>query len=186
MFSALADVDWKMKQMGPAGGVMYCFDVKSAFGSVNRMRAFHDLKAKMPDEIYLDKLFNCYNKTKMNVDLGFMTVDGIKILKGYPEGCSVGANLYIITMASVIKYVLDRYPEAQLVLYSDDVCAICRDTDELERVHTLLCEGLAYFGLRFDGSKACFIRFGTYTVDEITLTSPDGTVSTVKHSDAIR
>ena len=40
--------------------------------------------------------------------------------------------------------------------------------------------------MRFDGSKACFISFGDCNVEEITLTTPEGSSNTVKFSDTIR
>jgi hypothetical protein len=69
-----------MKQMG--SGIAYFFDVKSAFGSVVRSRAFKDLLAKMPGEVYLEKLQRCFDSLEMNIDLGFYAVKGVDILRG--------------------------------------------------------------------------------------------------------
>lgn len=43
--------------LSQGGGIAYFFDIKSAFGSVCRSRAFDDLRRKFPGEIYLEKLF---------------------------------------------------------------------------------------------------------------------------------
>ena len=44
----------------------------------------------------------------MTVDLGFMTVGDIEVKTGYAEGCAVAAHLFVCTLSSVVRYVLDR------------------------------------------------------------------------------
>ena len=75
VFSAFADLNRKMKDT--SDGLVYFFDVKSAFPSNNRRNAFDDLFAKFPSEKYLRKVEKCYNKLMMDVNLGFMTVTDI-------------------------------------------------------------------------------------------------------------
>ena len=65
-------------------------------------------------------------------------------------------------------------------MFSDDIACLARDIKELRTIHKLLCEGLAYFGMKFDGSKAAFIRFGNCNIEEITLTGLDGSTHTIK------
>ena len=72
-------------------GFVYFFDIKKAFGSANRKRAFADLKLRFPGDGFLDKLLKCYNNLKMNVNLGFCTIDDIPYLRGFPEGSCTGA-----------------------------------------------------------------------------------------------
>ena len=57
VFSAFADLSNKMREVG--NGIVYFFDVKSAFGSTNRRNAFDDLFAKFPSEKYLKKVEKC-------------------------------------------------------------------------------------------------------------------------------
>ena len=53
-------------------------------------------------------------------------------------------------------------------------------------MYKLFCEGLAYFGMKFDGSKAAFIRFGNCDVEEITLAELDLSSHTIRYSDHVR
>ena len=89
VFTAFSDLDAKIKAMG--NGIVYFFDVKSAFGSTNRRNAFNDLFAKFQSEKYLKKVANCYDKLRMDINLGFMTVSDIEYLRGYPEGSCLSA-----------------------------------------------------------------------------------------------
>ena len=74
-----------------ADGLVYFFDVKSAFGSANRVRAFKDLYCKFPGEKYIEKVQNCYMDLKMDINLGFMTVEDIPYERGWPEGSCLSA-----------------------------------------------------------------------------------------------
>ena len=124
-------------------GLVYFFDVKSAFGSANRARGFQDLFAKFPSEKYLKKVQKCQNNLKMNIDLGFMSIPNIDYKRGWPECSCLGAYFQVIMKNSVIHYVKRHIPNANLVLYSDDIACVAKDINELREIHKRLTEGLA-------------------------------------------
>ena len=70
---------------------------------------------------------------------------------------------------SVIHYVKRHIPNANLVLYSDDIACVAKDINELREIHKRLTEGLALFNMKFDMTKSQFIRFGNCFVTEIFL-----------------
>ena len=82
--------------------------------------------------------------------------------------------------------MLRHVPEANLILYSDDIAACCKTVDELQRIFTRLCEALAYFNMGFDYTKSQFIRLGDFNDEEITLKDPAGNEFTIKYSDKVR
>lgn len=88
-------------------------------------------------------------------------------------------------MNTVVKYVLNHIPSAKLVLYSDDIACIARDSSELRDIHRRLTEGLAYFNMKFDNGKSQFIRFGNCTIPEITLQTGQHFL-TLRPSDSVK
>ena len=71
----------------------------------------------------------------MDINLGFMTVEDIPYERGWPEGSRLSAYFFVIMMDTVVKYVRSKMPEAQLVLYSDDIACVARNVDELKLIH---------------------------------------------------
>ena len=74
----------------------------------------------------------------------------------------------------------DRCPNARLVLYSDDICAIVRNEAELQEIFTHICRALEYFNMRLDYSKSQLLRIGDSVVDQVTLYDHRGVRSTTK------
>ena len=71
----------------------------------------------------------------MDVNLGFLEVKDIPYRRGWPEGSCLSAYMFVIMMDTVVKYVLSKLPDAKLVLYSDDIACLAKDTEELTQIH---------------------------------------------------
>ena len=191
MALACAQTDWiKAKSNGESVGVL-CFDLSSAFDTVATPTLLAKLKSTGITGTAL-KWFNSYMCGRSQKVLwNDLLSTPLPITHGVPQGSILGPTLFLVMVADMPRFVLDKVPNAKMTSCADDSTAYVHANNfdlmktDLETVSSCMISYCSKAGLVLNSDKTqllvsskkpCQIKMGTNLIssaNEINLLGVD-------------